>query len=323
MKSSFVKKSGSLIELDVELLPEEFKKYWDEIFEGELANVHLKGFRPGQAPKELASKAVDPEKVFQKAANDAVRFSLNEIVQDNNWTVIDKPKITILPGDPSTSLRTNLGFEYRAEITLFPEIDLGDYKKIAHKSYGGFRANKKEATVASEEIDKTLDFVKKSGANLENFKSDEDLKKSIGDGLKLEKEEKENEIQRIKVLGEIITSAKVDVPQVMVDRTLQSYSGQARSAGQAKEMSEEQARKNVIQHLVIYKIAETEKLNPTPDEVGEQLQKYYGGEFDPVRSRDRDKRSRSTSNGIDKQQLYDYVYGVLQSKKVFQFLEKL
>lgn len=289
MKSSFNKKPGSLIELDVELSPEEFKKYWDEVFEVELAHVRLKGFRPGQAPRELARKAVDPEKVFQKAANDAVRFSLNEVVQDNGWTMIDTPRITI----PESS--DGLSFKYHAEITLFPEIDLGNYQKIAHKSYKSFHANKKEITVTPAEIDKTLDYVKKSGANLENFKSDEGLKKSIGDGLKMEKEEREREVQRIKVMEEIIASAKVDVPQVMIDRT------------KSQGLTEEQARKNVVQHLVIYKIAETEKLNPTSDEVGEHIQAYVNAH----------------GQKFDKRQLYDYIYGVLQSKKVFEFLEKI
>ena len=294
MKSSFTKKPGSLIELDVELSPEEFKKYWDTVFENELANVHLKGFRPGQAPRELASKAVDPEKVFEKAASDAVRFSLNEVAQDNNWTIIDKPKISIDSNDSN-----DLKFKYIAKIILFPEVDLGDYKKIARKLYKEFNDNRKEIEVSESEVNSALDWVKKSGADLKNFKDDESLKKSVGDGIKMEKQEREKELHRIKVLDEITINAKFEIPQIMIDK--------ACSNDPKNTTSEEQARKNISQYLIIYKIADSEKLNPTPDEVGEQIQIY----------------TNAHGTKFDKKHLYDYIYGVLQSKNVFEFLEKV
>jgi len=112
MKSKFEKKPGSIIHVEVELTPEEFKAYWQKVYDASIGKVHLKGFRPGQAPKELASQALDPEKIFEQAANDAVRFGLNELAEENKWTVIDKPSVTI-KGDGTN-------FKYEVDLTVFP-----------------------------------------------------------------------------------------------------------------------------------------------------------------------------------------------------------
>ncbi len=276
MKSDFKKQSGSIIHLEVELTPEEFKVYWQRVYDVAISKVHLKGFRPGQAPKELAGQALNQEKVFEQAANDAVRFGLNELAEENNWSVIDKPSVTI-KGDGTN-------FKYEVDLTIFPEVILADYKKIAKKANEKFSKEKKEITVTLEEMEKSLEFIKKSGADLKNFKNEEDLKKSVGDGLKTEKEERERDIQRLKVLVEIIEGSKIDIPQIMINKTKE------------QGLTEEQAKKNIADHLVIYKVAQLEKLEPTTEEMG----KY-----------------------VDNPKLYDYYYGVIQNQKVFKFLENL
>ena len=80
MKSSFKKIPGSKIEVEVVLDQSDFKPYWDSAFESAMSKVELKGFRPGTAPKELAEQAVDKDKVFEEAARDAVRFSLDKAI---------------------------------------------------------------------------------------------------------------------------------------------------------------------------------------------------------------------------------------------------
>src|SRR3989344_8812628 len=137
MKSSFKKLSGSQIELEVELDQKEFEPYWKEAHEKAFKSVDIKGFRPGAAPKELAEKAVDQEKVFSEAANRAVRITLDEVAQDNNWTIIDAPKIELTDAQ--------LGLKYKGTLTLFPEVKLGNYKKIAKKVFGEKKEIKAEA----------------------------------------------------------------------------------------------------------------------------------------------------------------------------------
>ena len=56
--------------------------------------------------------------------------------------------------------------------------------------------------------------------------------------------------------------------------------------------------------LVVYKVAQLEELNPTKEEVEEELTKL------PKQEK------------IDISKFYDYIYDVLQNKKVFEFLEQ-
>ena len=261
--------------------------------------MRLKGFRPGQAPREMAKQYVNEERVFERAANSAIRQSLNELAEENKWTIIDKPKVVIDSND-------GLDFKYSAYLILFPEVALGDYKKIAKNSNARLAEKLKTITIMPDEIDRSFDSLKKSGANLENFKDDGDLKKSIGEGLKIEKAARERDIERLKMLDELIKSSKTDIPQVMIDQTQKTHSA---SSGQAS-LTDERAQKSIAQHLIIFKIAQLENLHPTPQEVGDDVQAYLNQHL-------------AERKKIDKRKLYDYIYGVIQNRKVFDYLNNI
>ena len=72
MKHTLKKLPDSIVELEVILDHQEFLNYWQPVYDAALSSVHLKGFRPGTAQKDMAEKAVDKEKVFNEAANKAV-----------------------------------------------------------------------------------------------------------------------------------------------------------------------------------------------------------------------------------------------------------
>lgn len=340
------------------------------------------------APKELADQAVNKDHVFEEAAHKAMRFSLDEISKDNNWTIIDAPKIELQ--------ESPLGLKYKATITVFPEITLSNYKKIAK----GVLKEKKEVKVEPVEIEKTINWIRgsrakitkadreahksdfisidvesaadsfkdekfvlgeghfmpgfeeklenrKAGEALEfsltapenylneklrgktidfkvkindvynrelpemtddfahalgpNFKTVADLKASINDGLRQEKEMKENERLKIKMLDEIIKSSKIEIPEVMIQKTLdgmmEDYKPLLGKMGKNEEETRKQlyerAKNNVASNLIIYKMAEIEKLQPTPEEIG----------------------------NVEDERNYNYNYGVALNKKIFQFLE--
>src|SRR3989338_4069700 len=113
MKSTVKKLPGSQVELEVSLEQKDFQPYWDQVYQEALSSVQLKGFRPGTAPKEMAEQAVDKEKVFDQAANQAVHFSLNDTTKGNEWILVDQPYVEVLPSDS--------GLKYKATLTIFPE----------------------------------------------------------------------------------------------------------------------------------------------------------------------------------------------------------
>ncbi len=304
MKNSFKKLPGSQIEVEISLDQKEFLPYYESAYQKALAGVQIKGFRPGAAPKEMADAAVNKEAVFSDAAKEAIRWSLDEVSKDNNWTLIDAPQVSVEDAD--------LGIKYKAMLTVFPEIKLGNYKKIAHKTL----ADKKEVKVEAGEVEKTLEWIQQSrkegdkvpeindefAKSVGKFENLEALKKSVNDGILMEKQMKERDRLRLKMLDEIIKDSNLDIPAVMIEKTFQGMSKQwgpmMKAAGKTEEQVTQdlraRAKENVASNLVIYRIAQTEKLEPTPEEVESKL----GGGGD-----------------------YNYNYGALLNEKVYAFLE--
>src|SRR3989338_6184454 len=384
MKSTFKKLPGSVIELEVALDQKEFQSYWENAYNQAMPSLQIKGFRPGTAPKELGDEAVDKDRVFEKSAQEAVKISLDEISQENGWTIINAPKIELRDSE--------LGLKYQTSLTIFPEINLGDYKKIAKK----IMSERKPSKAEPEEIEKSLRWLIDSRAKLtrvnreirkgdlvdidvesetDSFKSDKfvfgegkfipgfeeqlanlkagdtiefslqtpkdywneklrdkkinfkvrvndvfnrelpklddsfvqglgpafktvgDLRASINDGLEKEKEEKETERLRIKILEEIGQSSKIDIPEIMIAKTVERIVAEYKPAMEKLGKSEEELKKqlygraknNVTANLVINKIAEEENLRPSEEEVQKELEllgskmgkkidieKYYG-----------------------------------------------
>lgn len=309
MKHTFKKLPGSKIEVEVSLDQKEFLPHYQAAYEAALKGINLKGFRPGAAPKEMADAAVDKEAVFNEAARNAVRVSLDEISKDREWTLIDTPSVQIEDSK-------DLGIVYKATLTVFPEVKLPDYKRIAKK----VMAEEKEQKVEEKEINETLEWIRKErkqgevipevtdewAKTLGKFENVEQLKKSISEGIMAEKKVREHDRLRLKILDEVVKESAIDLPEVMIEKTRENMTKQygpmlkasGKSEDEAKKMLHEKAKNNVESNLVIYRIAQAEKLEPTE----EQVKKQQGS--------------------VESETNYQYIYGVLQNENVFQFLEK-
>ncbi len=411
MKSSFKKNSGSEIEVSVTLDAKEFEVYWNRALEEARGKLDIKGFRQGTAPTTLADRYLNKDAVFERAANTAVRATLNSIALENEWTLIDTPKVELLENQKDNEL----GLTYKTQITILPQVNLGEYKKTAKK----ILAEKKPVVVAEAEIDKSLKWILESRATqvavsrdskkgdvieidvitecegklvpnaqlkkekftigesqfipgfdeqLENrksgqeisfelktpqdywnkdlqnktlsfkiqihgvyektlpaldeafaqslgpeFKTVADLRQSIKTGILEEKEEKERQRLHLKILEEIARDAKIDIPEIMIEKTVSNMSSDygamlaktGKSAEEIKTTLRPQAVKSIEHNLIIHAIAQLENLAPTPEEVAAATASYkHQGKIDP-------------------REAYDYSYGVLQNKKVFQFFDQL
>ena len=174
MKYASKKLPDSIVEIEATLDHKEFLEYYQPVYDQALSSVHLKGFRPGTAPKEMAEKAVDKEKVFNEAVNKAVRDALQEITEENNWQLIDQPKVEI----NETDLAKNLGIKFKVTLSVFPEVKLGNYEKIAKRVL----SERKEVLVSEDEFQKSVNWVLGSRAKI--VKADREAKK--GDLVKIE-----------------------------------------------------------------------------------------------------------------------------------------
>lgn len=431
MKYTSKKLPDSIIEAEVILDHREFLNYYQPIFDRALEQTHLKGFRPGAAPKEMAERAIDKGKIFEEAVSKAIQSSLKEMSEENSWQLIDQPKIEVLPDlDPlslsgrggGSDLPVSGGLKYKAVLSIFPEIRLPDYKRIAAKI---LKTERREIKVEDKEINDSIKWILDSRAKLirvarpaekgdvadidfqgfldgrlldgasgkadsfvlgegkfvpgfeENligrkegdriefsvvfpevywkpelrdkkvdfkvsvqgvfereipaltdevakglgkFENVEDLKKNIREGLTQEKNEKERERLRLKIMDRIIEESAIEPPKIMLESVLDSMMAEYKEYAKLMERKEKEddaairkslekrAKNNLFTNLVLYAIAKAESLEPVKEEVEAET-----GEFL--------KRQPNQSKKIDPKQFYDYIYGIVKNKKVFEFLE--
>jgi trigger factor len=369
---------GSVKHLEVDFSQVDFSKYWETVHSEAVKEVELKGFRKGTAPIEMASAALDKDKVFNEAATRAIRETLKEITKEKGWEIVDQPKIDIEEKAD--------GLLFKIDLTVFPEIKLGDYKKLAKEAF----SEKIEVVGTDEEVKEAIDWILNSRAKLVRsvnpaklgdvvdieykgkpdqfvlghshiekdfdakiighkegeefdgiklvsimerqlpelndelakelgkFNTIDELKNSIKDGIQKEKEIKENEKRRISLLEKIVKDSKLDIPQIMIDRTLAGMVEEYKAYFK-KDFKEEEVRaklrpeaeKNVASNLVLYRISKDEKLDPTPEEIEVESNKFLATIRPDMAAK------------IDPERVHNYSYDIVKNRKVFEFLESI
>ncbi|HDM31937.1 MAG TPA: hypothetical protein ENG32_01030, partial [bacterium] len=264
-----------------------------------------------------------------------------EIVKKENLNLIGQPKAELK--------KIAFGGEclYEIEVEIIPEIEIGDYKKIAKKVF----SEKREIEVSEEEVQDSLNFLRESRAKikkLENgeeikelpnlddefakslgrFSSLEELKKSIKEGIFEEKRIKEKQRLRQKFLEEISKDLCVELPQTLVNSFVEENLNQLKYFVENQGMNfetylkeinqtregleaklEEEARNQIRHSLVLYKIAKLENIKPTEEEIRLLAQRIIN------------QQSIDSLNEIEKRRLLDYAKERITFEKVFEFLE--
>ncbi|MCY2902993.1 trigger factor [Mycoplasmopsis arginini] len=130
MSRKFNKENTELI-IDYSLEGEAWEKAYDKAKKELAKTVTVPGFRKGKAPLFEALKKIDPVRIFDKAINDNLEHVYKEhiITQiEDNDKIVDnyRPAFNIKEIDLKKAV-------YEFIFPLYPEIKLGDYKKIETK----------------------------------------------------------------------------------------------------------------------------------------------------------------------------------------------
>ena len=131
-KEGFVRKDDGTIEITVIVPWAEAKKALDTIENDLVKHVKLAGFRPGQAPKNIAKAKLNPELVKEEVLKKVVGDAYNKALTAYKLTPIITPHIHIEVFTEGTDI------VFTAETCEEPKIVLGKYKdevkKITAKS---------------------------------------------------------------------------------------------------------------------------------------------------------------------------------------------
>lgn len=101
----------------------------------------------------MVKKHYGIEVLFEDAINTVINETYPKLIEENNLRPVDFPKVDVLEVGEGKDL------VYTAEVTLYPEIELGEYK--------GLNVEKKEAVVEDSEIEVQLKNMQQQNARIE------------------------------------------------------------------------------------------------------------------------------------------------------------
>ena len=208
--SEYKKVENAKAEVVCTLEGESWQKAKEAAFRKLASKVEIKGFRKGQAPKNLVEKYISHNEVLLDAAESLAQGALDEAVKEHDITLIDRPELKVDEINDDKCVMTFV-------CPVLPDVKLGDYDAIEYTV--------EEAKVEDQEIDDQIAMLLDRKADLE---LKEDGTVEDGDTTVIDFEGFKNPRQsgtflhagspdrRIKAAGKMLLSAAVygkDVPQ--------------------------------------------------------------------------------------------------------------
>lgn len=152
MEFSIQKLPKSQIEIFFEISTDEFKDYFEKAIENLGKEIELEGFRKGKVPKEILESKINQSEILEEATDLAIKENYVRAILENKIEVISSPEIEIIKIAKGSPL------EFKAKVSVLPEINLPDYKKIASD------IERKEVFVEEKEIEESINWLQKSRA---------------------------------------------------------------------------------------------------------------------------------------------------------------
>lgn len=232
------------VTLEVHVSKEAIAKHRDTALKNLNEQVKIDGFRPGHVPEKVLVEKVGDYTITEEATRAVIDEVFSDIVIDSKKVPINQPSITV------TKLAVGDDAEIKITFATPPEIDMGDYKKLAkkHKASEG-EVIKVDAT--DEEIDAMIldlrkqvahmnyhahgshghddhshgdleptelndDFAKKVGP----FQTVAEVKEAIKKNITETKHQKAMEKYRITLIDSIVEDSKIQYPPFFLDSEL-------------------------------------------------------------------------------------------------------
>jgi FKBP-type peptidyl-prolyl cis-trans isomerase (trigger factor) len=279
MKVAVKKVDALKRELNFEVSKDRVTQVLEEVYSDMGRVAKIKGVRPGKAPRHILENehaALAREEALKKL----IPVVYREGIEQEKIAPIDLPEIE------DVEFKDGI-VTFKAVIDIKPEVQMGNYKGISVK--------RKSSQVTEEEIEKTLDFFKKSQGNDQgkDVPLDDNFAKGLGypnldefkQTLKRQMELDKDRSNRVDIENQIIEAllkeAKFPVPQSLVKKQLEHRlhhaMEQMRTQGTPEEdMVKKEAElrkalqkpveKDVRVYLILDKIAELEGMSVLQNE---------------------------------------------------------
>lgn len=153
MEAKMEKIEANLVKIEVKVEAEKFEAALKKAYNKNKAHFNVQGFRKGKVPMAMVKKFYGIEVLYDDAVNFSIDETYGKALAENDIKPVDYPKIDIVQIGEGKDLI------YTAEVTVYPEVKLGDYK--------GLEVKKNTYDVTEEEVQKQLESIQEKNARVE------------------------------------------------------------------------------------------------------------------------------------------------------------
>lgn len=163
MKAELIKREGNQVSLKMTVDAAEFEKGVQKAYLKERGKFRLPGFRKGKAPRKILEAQYGTGVFYEEAINLLLPEHYPAALDELNIEPVDRPEIDI------EEVGKEEGLVVKAEVTVKPEVALGEYKAI--------EVEKVEYTVSDEDVDAELERSRDMNARMINIED-----RAVADG---------------------------------------------------------------------------------------------------------------------------------------------
>lgn len=130
MEAVVTRQKDTTIEILLTIPWKEVKVKYDAVVEMAVKQVVVKGFRKGKAPKNMAEKQLDQERVWQQTLEELLPVYYSRVITKEKLQPVVQPRIQLQKAAPDNDLVIKIATAEK------PELNLGKYKEAVAKLKG-------------------------------------------------------------------------------------------------------------------------------------------------------------------------------------------
>ena len=153
MEAKMEKIEKNLVKFEITVEAAKFQEAIKRAYNKNVKNFNVPGFRKGKVPMAIVKKYYGTGVLMEDAINFAIEGSYSKALEENNIIPVDYPQIDIVTAEEGKD------FVYTAEVTVYPEVELGEYK--------GLNIEKPSYEVTEEDLNARLKEMQEKNARVE------------------------------------------------------------------------------------------------------------------------------------------------------------
>lgn len=152
MEFKELKRENSLVTIEYRMSFDEFTPFLDKVYKRERGKFTIPGFRKGRAPRKLIELNYGEGIFYDDALNEMIPDMYDKSIEELDLHPVAQPAFSMEELDKET------GIVLHAEVALYPEVKLGEYKNL--------KVEKVDTEVTDEDITKEIEKEAEKNARL-------------------------------------------------------------------------------------------------------------------------------------------------------------